>query len=45
LPVLLDARRAQAGKAMLVDGILPGQEFLDGQRVATAGFLERKQAE
>src|ERR1019366_6329441 len=36
LPVLLDARRAQAGKAVLVDGILPGEEFLDGQRIAAA---------
>src|ERR1700682_3987338 len=44
LPVLLDARGAQAGEAVLVDGILPGEEFLDSQRVATAGFLERKQA-
>src|ERR1700722_8999160 len=43
LPVLLDARRAQAGEAVLVDGILPGEEFLDGQRVAAAGFLERKE--
>jgi hypothetical protein len=43
LPVLLDARRAQAGKAMLVDGILPGEEFLDGKRVAAARFLKRKQ--
>src|SRR5258708_15453942 len=39
LPVLLDARRAQAGKAMLVDGILPGEGFLDGQRLATTEFL------
>src|SRR5215468_4666976 len=44
LPVLLDARGAQAGKAVLVDRILPGQEFLDRQRVAAASFLERKQA-
>src|ERR1700751_2415591 len=43
LPVLLDARGAQAGEAMLVDGILPGKEFLDRQRVAAAGFLERKE--
>src|SRR5580704_5461629 len=44
LPVLLDARRAQAGEAVLVDGILPGEKFLDGQCVAAAGFLKRKQA-
>ena len=41
LPVLLDARRAQPGQAMLVDGILPGEEFLDGKRVAAAGFFKR----
>jgi hypothetical protein len=29
LAVLLNARGAQAGKAVLVDGILPGQEFLN----------------
>ena len=45
LAVLLDARGAQAGEAVLVDRILPGQEFFDGKRVAGAGFLERKQAE
>jgi hypothetical protein len=44
LPVLLDARGAQAGEAMLVDGILPGEEFLDGERVAAAGFFQREQA-
>src|SRR5437879_5576723 len=43
LSVLLNARGAQAGEAMLVDRILPGQEFLDGERVTTARFLERKQ--
>src|SRR5580658_3126432 len=44
LPVLLNARRAQAGQAMLVDRVLPGQKFLDGQRVAIARLFERKQA-
>ncbi|HEY9452322.1 MAG TPA: hypothetical protein VIR82_06610 [Bradyrhizobium sp.] len=29
LSVLLDARGAQAGEAVLVDGILPGEKFLD----------------
>src|SRR5690242_8109656 len=38
--VLLDAGRAQAGEAVAIDRILPGQEFLDGERVAGAGFLE-----
>jgi hypothetical protein len=44
LAVLLDARGAQAGQAMLVDGELPGQEFVDGQRVTAAGFLKGEQA-
>jgi hypothetical protein len=44
LPILLDAGGAQSGEAMLVDGKLPGQEFVDGQRVAAAGFLEGEQA-
>ena len=44
LPVLLDASGAQAGETVLVDGVLPGQEFFDGEGVATAGFLKRKQA-
>src|SRR5215471_20207646 len=43
LPVLLDARGAQAGEAMLVDRILPGEELLDRERVAAAGLLERQQ--
>src|SRR5262249_47631361 len=43
LPVLLNARGGQAGKAMLVDRVLPGEEFLDRQRVAAAGLLERKE--
>src|SRR3989442_11710569 len=43
LAILLNARGAQAGQAMLVDRILPGEEFLDRERVAAAGFLERKQ--
>ncbi len=44
MPILLDARSAQAGKAMLIDGKLPGQEFVDGQRVAAAGLLKGEQA-
>src|SRR6266496_4460847 len=43
LAILLNARGAQAGQAVLVDGILPGEEFLDRERVAAAGLLERKQ--
>src|SRR6478672_9770342 len=44
LPILLDAGGAQAGETMLVDGVLPGEEFFDREGIATAGFLERKQA-
>ena len=41
---MLDARGAQAGEAVLVDRILPGQEFFDGQGIAGAGFLEGQQS-
>src|ERR1700691_3360026 len=41
LAILLDAGGAQPGQAMLVDRILPGQEFLDRQGIAAAGFFER----
>src|SRR4051812_18137711 len=44
LAILLDARGAKSGEAVLVDRILPGEELLDGQRVARAGFLEGEQA-
>jgi hypothetical protein len=44
LAILLDSCGTQSGKAMLVDGKLPGQEFIDGQGVPAAGFLERQQA-
>ena len=40
LPILLDARGAQAGETVAVDGILPGQELFDGQRIAAAGFFQ-----
>src|SRR5437660_7955112 len=43
LPILLDAGGAEAGEAVLVDGELPGQEFVDRQRIATAGFFQRQQ--
>jgi hypothetical protein len=39
--VLLDARGAQAGEAMLIDRILPGEEFFDRECIAAAGFLQR----
>ena len=44
LAILLDAGGAQSGKAMLIDGKLPGKEFVDRQRVAAAGLLEGEQA-
>ena len=44
MAILLDSGGAQSGKAMLIDGKLPGQEFVDGQRVAAAGLLKGEQA-
>jgi hypothetical protein len=44
LAILLDSGRTQSGKAMLIDRELPGKEFVDGQRVAAAGFLKGEQA-
>jgi hypothetical protein len=44
LPILLDPGGPQAGQAMLIDGKLPGKEFVDRQRVAAAGFLKGEQA-
>ena len=43
LAVLLDARRPQSGQAMLVDRVLPRQEFLDRQGIPAARFFQRKQ--
>jgi hypothetical protein len=43
LAILLDAGGAQPRKAMLIDGKLPGQEFVDGQRVTAAGLLKGEQ--
>jgi hypothetical protein len=42
--VLLDARGAQAGKAMIGNRTLPGEEFFDGQRVTITRFFEAQQA-
>src|SRR3546814_5390948 len=42
--VLLQARGAQSAHAVLVDQALPGQEFLDRQVIALAGFLEGEEA-
>ena len=44
LAILLDAGGAQSGQTMLVDGELPGQEFVNSQGVAAAGFLKGQQA-
>src|SRR3546814_7926971 len=43
--VLLQARGAQSAHAVLVDQALPGQEFLDRQVIALAGFLEGRSEE
>src|SRR5262245_52687132 len=43
LPVLLDAGGAQAGEAMAVDRVLPGQEFFNREGVAAARFFEREE--
>jgi len=42
--ILLDTGGAQSHQAMLIDRKLPGKEFVDSQRVTTAGFFEGKQA-
>ena len=44
MPILLDAGGAQSGEAMLIDGKLPGKEFVDRQRVAAASLLKGEQA-
>ena len=44
MAILLDAGGAQSGKAMLIDGKLPGEELVDRQRVAAAGLLKGEQA-
>ena len=42
--ILLDARGAQAGQTMIVDGGLPGQELFDRQRIAFTGFFQAQEA-
>ncbi len=39
LTVLLDARGAQAGKAVTFDGTLPTQIFLNSEGITLAGFF------
>jgi hypothetical protein len=43
LAILLDAGGAQSRKAVLIDGKLPGKEFVDGQRITAAGLLKGEQ--
>jgi len=43
LAILLDAGSAQSGKAVLIDGKLPGKELVDGQRITAASLLEGEQ--
>src|SRR3712207_7883353 len=43
--VLLDPRGAQPGEPVMVDRLLPGEEFLGRQRVALTGFLEAQRSE
>src|SRR6266481_1878703 len=43
LAILLDAGGAQPRKTVLIDGELPGEEFVDGQRIAAASLLEGEQ--
>src|SRR3712207_624623 len=40
---MLDARRAQAREAVLIDRLLPAQEFLDREGIAPAGLLEAEE--
>jgi hypothetical protein len=42
--ILLGACGAQAREAVLVDRVLPGEQFIDRERVAAAGFLQGEQA-
>jgi hypothetical protein len=43
LPVVLDPGRPQACEAMLIDGMLPAQEFLGRERIALTRFFEAQQ--
>ena len=44
LAILLNAGGAETCQAVLVDRELPGEEFVDGQRVAAASLLQGEQA-
>ena len=41
---MLDSGGSKPRKAVLIDGELPREELVDGQRVAAAGFLKGEQA-
>src|SRR5258708_6336315 len=42
--VILDPRRAQTAQTVAVDRTLPGEEFLDREGVALAGFIDAQDA-
>jgi hypothetical protein len=44
LAILLDSGGAQPRQTVLIDRKLPGQEFVDRQRVAAASLLKGEQA-
>jgi hypothetical protein len=44
LAILLDAGGPQASQTVLVDGELPGEEFVDCQRITAAGLLQGQKA-
>src|ERR1700682_6281348 len=44
LAILLDAGGPQPGQTMLIDGKLPGEEFVDRQRITAASLLKGEQA-
>ena len=44
MAVLLDSGGAQPGQTMLVDRELPGEEFVDGQRITAASLFQGEQA-
>src|SRR6185312_6419085 len=43
LAVLLNARGPEAGQSVLVDRLLPAEEFLVGQTIALARLVQRQQ--
>ncbi len=43
-PILLNARRPQPGKAVVVDRLLPGEKLLDGQGITGTGLLKTKES-